>query len=130
VRDRIGHIFLTGRTVVRQLLIRFPVAAKDIKPTQRVIVIRVSPETANLMITPTNINANIGVINRFHYFYPRSKLCFKHLRRGSPAGNQVARTQKKVNILVNNLRGKLAQDNRINPIDIAPAVTGYHESPR
>jgi hypothetical protein len=91
VYNRICHKLFICRTVAGELLLWIRVAAEDVKPSQHVIIVRVgtgagvrigTPDVTKLVITATDIDADAGVVNRFHYFYPGAELSFELVRAG------------------------------------------------
>ena len=88
-----------------------------------------TPNIAELVITTTDIDGDIGIVDRLHRLYPCSQLAFKLNGSASHAVNQIARKEYEIDILTCKLHGKFAQDDWINPVGAAAAVAGDDEFP-
>jgi len=82
------------------------------------------------MITTTNIDRSIGIVNRLHYFYPDSQLSFKFVWAACcEPGNQITGKQDKIDALILNLSDKLSQDGLIDAISVTTTIAGNDKFP-
>ena len=88
-----------------------------------------TPNITEFVITTTDIDVNIGIVDRLHRLYPCSQLAFKLNGSASHAVNQIAGKDYEIDILTCKLRGKFTQDNLINPVGAAAAVARDDEFP-
>ncbi len=88
------------------------------------------PNITQLVIATADIDGNISIVNRFHYFYPDSEVSFEFTCADCPvAGDKVAGKQDKIYTSAFNLGSKLAEDNLIDSIVVTAAVAGNNKFP-